>query len=167
MAIVQTSDFVGEYKVSQSRFSELTTYIDKYEEYYLVRLLGAELYDLFIADLTLVTPQTPQTLPYQNLFSPFNTDDNSTLRISEGIKQMLIEFIYFHYVRDMQYFNTVAGTVANTNENSTAPTYIGYNLVESFNQGISNYLMIQWYIYTNQTDYATYNGICLDFISGI
>lgn len=167
MAIVQTSDFVGEYKVSQSRFSELATYITKYEKHYLVRMLGADLYDLFIADLTLPTPQTPQTAPYQALFNAFETDDNDRIYISEGIKKMLIMFIYFHYIRDMAHQNTVTGTVTNVNENSSTPLYNGFNLVEAMNTGVETYNNIQWYIDENSATYPDYNGQCLEFISGI
>jgi hypothetical protein len=165
--IVQTSDFVGEYKVSQSRFTELARYIETYEKYYLIRLLGKDLYDLFIADLTLVTPQVPQTLPYQSIFNPFEQDNNSCLIVSEGIKQMLVMFIYFHYVRDMAQLNTTTGVVNNVNENSTNPSYNGYNLTEAYNKAIDTYQSIQWYINENDTDYPDYNGQSLFYTSGI
>jgi hypothetical protein len=165
--IVQTSDFVGEYKVSQSRFTELELYIAEYEKHYLLRLLGADLYALFIADLTAPTPQTPQTLIYQNIFNAFQTDENGYLIISEGIKKMLIQFIYFHYVRDMQHYNTTTGTVTNVNENSTMPTYNGYNLIEAYNKGVVNYDNIQWYLVQNEVDYTQFNGSILEYISGI
>lgn len=167
MAIVQTSDFVGEYKVSQSRFTELAKYITKYEKQYLVKLLGSDLYDLFIADLTVTTPQTPQTAIYQSIFNSFKQDENNCIVFSEGIKQMLIMFIYFHYVRDMQNYNTIAGSVTNVNENSNASGYNGYNLIESYNDAIDTYRSIQWYIEENKSDYPDYNGQFIDYTSGI
>jgi hypothetical protein len=132
-----------------------------------VRLLGKDLYDLFIADLTPTTPQVPQTLVYQSIFNPFDIDENNCITSSEGIKKMLVMFIYFHYVRDMQHFNTVTGTVTNANENTTSPTYNGYNLVEAFNDAIDTFNNIQDFIEKNKSDYPTYNGQYKDYTSGI
>ena len=168
MSIVQSSDFTGEYKISTDKFSNLTAYIDKFEKFYLVRLLGADLYDLFIADLTVSTPQVPQTSPYTEIYAPFHTDDNGCLRISEGMVKMLVQFIYFHYLRDNLNKKTTSGVVQNMNENSTEKGYTGFNLVQSYNEGVENYQEIEWYICDNETDdYPTYNGVTLDYTSGI
>jgi hypothetical protein len=122
---------------------------------------------LFKADLTLVSPQVPQTLAYQNIFNSFDIDEGNCLIISEGIKKMLVMFIYFHYVRDMFYINTTTGVVSNVNENTTAASYNGYNLVEAFNKGINTYDAVQWYVERNNADYLVYNGQYLEVISGI
>ena len=145
MAILQTSDFVGNYKVSTSRFTELQWYIDNYEKYYLTRLLGADLYTAFIADLTGTTPQIPQTTRFIELFNSFIsiTSYTSSLVISEGIKTMLIQFVYFHYVRNSNQYNSIAGQVVPSNENSGQANYLGTNLIEVYNQGVVNYINIQ------------------------
>jgi len=166
MSIVQTTDFVGEYKISQSRFSDLDTYISNYEEFYLLRLLGADLYDLFIADLTSTTPQVPQTAIYLAIFNKFHTDNNGSFEVSEGIKKMLMQFIYFHYVRDQQTYNSTAGTVVNDNENSQQKLFSG-PLVDHYNKGVNNYKTIVNYILDNPNDYPEYNGINIYYASGI
>lgn len=155
MAILQTSDFVGEYKVSTSRFTELQWYIDNFEKYYLTRLLGADLYAAFIADLTGTTPQVPQTTRFLNLFNSFLSIPSytSALVISEGIKTMLIQFVYFHYVRNSNQYNSIAGQVAPSNENSTQANYKGTNIIDVYNLGIQNYCAIQLFFESDLTTY--------------
>lgn len=174
MSIVLSSDFEnGEYKITTDfkKAAEIDVFIDKYEEFYLVRLLGADLFDLFIADLNGATPQVPQTTPFTNIFEPFHTDDNSCLRISEGIKVMLIQFIYFHVVREGTYKKTTEGVVRSSSENSINLAYNGYNLIEAYNEGIKNYCEIQWFIEDNSINSSiledNFNGIFLPFTSGI
>ena len=171
MAIVQTSDFTGRYKISTTRFSQLDTYIEKYEKYHLVRMLGKDLYDAFIADLTLTTPQTPQTLRFQNIFNPFDVVPNidNCLLPSEGIKKMLIQFIYYYYLCDQSHQNTPVGQVVNQNENSVNTPYNGYNLIDVYNEGVKSYINIQEYVNANIVDYPEYNdgtSICLNYTSG-
>ena len=167
--ITQPSDYTGEYRINSSCFDDLQLYIDKYEPYYLVRLLGADLKALFEADLTVTTPQVPQTSPYTEIFNPFEIDDSSCLYVSDGIKQMLVQLIYFHYTREQGHKNTQSGTVNVNAENSIMS--LSFNDISSYNEGISNYQIIQWYICDNPIDSAIldddYNGIHLDFTNGI
>ena len=167
MSIIQISDFKGEYKIATDCFSDLSDYITTYEKYYLVRLLGADLYNLFIADLTPTTPQIPQTARFLNIFNPFDIDKDNSLYTSEGIKQTLIQLIYFHITRDIPNAKTASGTVRMANESSENNPYNGFNLTESYNKGIENYTTITWYICDNDQDYPEYNGIHLTFSSGI
>ncbi len=167
MSIVVTTDFTAEYKVSKTSYDSLATYITKYEKHYLLRLLGADLYALFIADLTGTDPQVPQTAIYLSIFNAFEEDESNCIRISEGIRTMLKQLIYFHYVRDTNYKKDVTGVVINNPENGVANPYNGYNLVESYNQGVQNFKEIQWYILDNSTDYPEENVQELNFISGI
>jgi len=167
MAILQTSDFKAEYAIVKDSFSDLQLYIDKYEKYYLLRMFGAELYALFIADLTLATPQVPQAAIYLNVFNAFQSDEDGWFRISEGIKSMLIQLIYFHFMREHAYEKTKSGVVTHQSELSTTNSYKGFNLIDSYNEGITNYKEIQWYIVDNLTVYPKFNGLDLTFASGI
>lgn len=167
--ITQPSDYIGEYRINSSCFDDLQLFIDKYEPYYLVRLLGADLKALFYADLTPTTPQVPQTSPYTELFLPFEIDTNDCLYISEGIKQMLVQLIYFHYTREQGHKNTQSGTINVNAENSVKA--LSFNDIAAYNAGISNYQIIQWYICDNPINSTIldddYNGNHLDFTSGI
>lgn len=167
MSIIQTSDFKGEYKIAQDCYSDLSDYIIKYEKKYLLMLFGAELYDLFIADLTVTTPQVPQTQRFIDIFNEFQTTDNGCLVYSEGIKKMLIQFVYFHITRDIPNAKTTQGTVRMANENSTNNPYNGFNLVESFNEAVANSRAIQWYICDNKEDYPEEESQLIDYINGI
>ena len=158
MAIIQTSDFVGEYQLASDNFSEYEVYIDRYEKFYLVMLLGADLYADFIADLTPTTPQVPQTPIYQSIFEPFDIDYSNCIYSSEGIKQMLVEFIYFHILRDLPNEKRLSGNVRLKSESAEAMPYNGLNLIPAYNQAVENYHNIQWYICENETNYPTYNG---------
>lgn len=166
MSIVANTDFVGEYKISQSCFSELDTYIEKFEKEYLCQLLGAELYDLFVADLTIATPQVPQATRFLDIFNAFNIDDSTCVRKSEGMRVMLKQFIYFHYMRDSNFQQTPTGVTRNVQELGEILPYNGWNLVRSFNEGVENYKEIQWYICDNMEDYTEENTQKLEFISG-
>lgn len=167
MSIVQTSNFIGQYTIAEDCFTDMAPYITKYEQFYLVRMLGAELYDLFIADLTATTPQVPQTQRFIDIFDPFEIDDEDCLRISEGIKTMLIQFIYFHFLRDQMNKPTTAGMIRTTSSLGKNLGYEGYNLVEAYNEGVKNYQEIQWFICDNDEDYPEENVQPLNFTSGI
>jgi len=169
MAIVQASDFQGkgEYRIAQNCFSDFAPYIEKYEKKYLLQLLGAELYGLFIADLTPTTPQIPQTARFIQIFDPFDIDDNECVYSSEGIKAMLIQFIYFHIMRDNPNIKTVSGTVRMQNENSSDPIFNGFNLVESYNKGTRNAFKIQWYIDDNRATYPEENMQIFEYLFSV
>ena len=57
--IIQIADFAGtEYSLPEQKYISYQNYLDKYEKEFLVNLLGAELYDLFVSDLVGGIPQT-------------------------------------------------------------------------------------------------------------
>ena len=168
MSIVATTDFKDEYKISkQCDVTGLQAYIDRYEKYYLVRLLGADLYDLFIADLSVGTPQAPLSAIYLSIFNAFETDDGNCLNISEGIRVMLKQFIYFHFTRDQVTKTTIVGKAKPKMALADNTGFTGYNLIDSYNKGIDNYREIQNFICDNSTDYPTENMQPIQYISGI
>lgn len=157
MSIVQGSDFIGEYFVSKKLYSFLDDYILEYEKKYLFELLGAELYKLFIADLS-GTPQVPQNAPYTTIFNDITEDLNGNLILTYGIKKMLVQFIYFHYVRDLQIKNTTNGSVTNDSELGAFQNP-NYNVTNIYNKGVDNAQNIQYFILENLVDFETFNGI--------
>lgn len=168
MAILQTSDFsTGQFSIPNDKFSQLGIYITKFERHYLLKLLGNNLYDSFIADLTASTPQVPQTAIYITIFNEFHIEMDGVNNSSEGIKEMLKQFIYFHFMRDAAYKKTPFGVTTGAAENATNSVYQGFNLIESFNQGVDNSIAIQWYIQDNMTDYPTFLGGVIEYSSGI
>lgn len=160
--IVQISDFKGKYQVSLGAFdaNTLQSYIDKYEKKYLYDLLGVALGDLLLADIT--TPFAGPTTPiYQTIFNALNSDDTSyfcnQIR-SNGIKEMLIGFIYFEYIRSKAVVNTPVGSVVAQNEVSNISDFSSTLIYVNYNEAIKSYKSIQSYISINSTDYPTFNG---------
>lgn len=168
MSILQSTDFLtGQYKIPQDSFTDIETYIEKFEEPILLDMLGVELYDLFKADLTSPTPQIPQDALFLKIFNPFYYDNNGMLVMSEGIKKMLVSYIYFYYTRDNRARNTKSGIMAPAVEVSIDMGYNGYNIVEAWNNGVEIGKAIQQYIMFNLSDYPTFKGQYLQYISGI
>ena len=167
MSIVVNTDFKGEYNVSKNCYDQIDFYIEKYEKKYLTKLLGAELYALFIADLTVTDPQVPQTQRFIDIFNEFSIDENQYCLIeSEGIRKMLIQLIYFHYVRENQVINSATGTVSSSVELGMSASFKG-NIVQAFNEGVDNSHSIQWFICDKPTIYPEENIQVLRNTSGI
>lgn len=167
MAIIdKTTDFVGEYNVPQNSKDHLDTYIAKFEEMYLTQLLGAELYALFIADLS-GSPQVPGTPRFVSIFDPFSVDEGGCVIVSKGIRQMLTKFVYFHFARDLEFKVTASGGSMASRELGTGRNYIGYNLVEAFNSAVNDACAIQWFIGDNSSDYPEENIQIISLMSGI
>ena len=167
MSIVVNTDFKGEYNVSKNCYDQIDFYIEKYERKYLLKLLGAELYALFIADLTVTDPQVPQTQRFLDIFNEFSIDENNYCLIeSEGMRKMLIQLIYFHYVRENQVVNSATGTVSSSVELGLNASFKG-NIVQAFNEGVDNSHAIQWFICDNPTIYPEENIQILRYTSGI
>jgi hypothetical protein len=161
-----TADFSsGPFAVPQDRFTELDSYIEKYEKQMLLKLLGADLYAAFMSDCS-GNPLLPAAAIYLSIFNEFETDDAGCLLVSEGIKEMLKQFVYFYFMRDNEYKKTVSGAMQASSENYQNKGYNGWNLVEAYNAGVKNTKAIQWFIQENDADYPLFNGSNFQFISG-
>ncbi len=167
--IVQISDFVGKYAIASNSFTSdaLQPYIDKFELSYLRDLLGVDLTDLLLADIT--TPfAEPDTTIYKTIYNELAIDDSGLfckqLR-SIGIKNMLLGFIYFEYVRQQPVKNTITGNVIAQNEASTQAKWGETDIYNIYNESVNAYKAIQYYLEQNLTDYPTYNGLVKHYTS--
>ena len=115
---------------------------------------------MFIADLD--GNGVPQTQIYLDIYNAFYTDYNNCQIKSDGMLEMLKGFIYYEYVRDGNFFNTISGTVKNTFANSEMARTAEFGLNERYNVALQSFDAIQWFICQNEEDYPTYNGIKLD-----
>lgn len=102
---LEPSDFTGKYKISKNCYDEevLQSYIDQYEDLFMCKLLGSDLYELFKADLDI--NNVPQSAIYLLIYNAFCKDlntysglnhwySNSNCLIqSQGILTMLKGFI--------------------------------------------------------------------------
>lgn len=159
MSLIIADDFTGKYEVHISQFTadKLQEYIDRYETSILNKLLGVELYNLFIANIVSPTP-----LPiYNKIFLPFieQTDCGEILE-SKGMKDLLTGMIYFYYVRDQYTQMSTLGAVKNKGENSESTTYVMSGLNARWNEAVETYDAIQRYIELNKSaDYPTFKGL--------
>lgn len=155
--IVQTTDFTGKYAIPQNSFSDLDSFIDKYEKSYLQDLLGAALCVLFLADLDIL--DTAPTNPiYTKIFAAFAEDSNGLVIKSEGMKVMLLGFIYWEWVREQKVKQTIGGAVVNSSEVSREASGVESNTFSRYNAGIETYTAIQWWIIEHSSDYPDFNG---------
>lgn len=155
LLIVKT-DFTGKYALSQSIQDKITSFISEYEVKYLSELLGAELYKLFAAD---VSSFVPQTAKYLTLYNPINEDYNGNVMYSQGMKKMLLGFIWFEYVSQTKYKHTGTGVVVDSNEISRDADNSELFMYDMYNSSIDTYKTIQWYIMQHSSDYPNFNGV--------
>lgn len=156
--LISKTDFVGLYKIAQNIYTDIDSFIAAYEEKYLIELLGADLFAAFKADINPTTKE-PDTAIYQALYNEFHIDDNGRIRLSFGIKNMILGFVYFHYIREQKYKSTVTGVVVNSNENSRESAFDDNFMARKYNESIGTYTSIQWYVNENIASYPLYNGI--------
>ena len=150
---------------------QLKGYIKRYEEDYIYQLLGVQLGTLFIADLVNQVPQSPI---YQAIYNPIKKDlPNNNIYINysykcgcqnhmiltQGMKSMLMGFIFFEYMRDQPYFKDLTGVNKKKSENSNRASFGEWGIDQFYNESISDYQQTQYYILIEKND----NGIYQEF----
>lgn len=156
--LIETADFKGKYKVSQNSYTELDRYIEKYEDIYLFELFGLELYTLFIADLDTQVPKQPQSAEFKEIYNPLKIMHNDNPIHSVGMREMLLGFIYFEYMRDEKYKSTVSGKVTNVSENSREASFTEFNIYDRYNGSVQAYNAIQCFMLINADIYPLFKG---------
>ena len=153
--LITSADFTGKYAIPQDSFSNLDGIIAAYEETYLIDLLGVDLYNLFVADLS---SKIPVTAKYLTIYNPFNNDYGSTVKRSIGMKKMILGFIFFEYMRELKFKNTISGVNVQASELNRETD--GTTLFKNYNESVNTFTTIQWKIRQNPADYLDYNGQC-------
>jgi len=167
MSITKVEEYVNRFAISQNKYDvvDLRSYIDTYEKYYLIDLLGKELYDLFIADLDPITglPVTPRFI---DIYNEIYLDENrcNEVSISRGIPELLKDFVYFEYTREQQIKNTITGNVKSNNENSVKANNSSSRMMKLYNKGVDSFNVIAEYIVDNSATYPEYKGIIKEYI---
>ncbi len=167
MSILKLSDFEqGRYKIplDPEQGPDLQIQIDYVENYYLKRLFGIELYDLFVIDLALPVAGEPTTPRFVKVFNAFDFQDtNDIIYSSEGIKELLKGLTYFYYLRDLNKRVTTVGTTVTKSANSENVTALFANVTSRYNEGIDTLWTIQRYMADfNSADYPEYKGVLVD-----
>lgn len=166
--ILTPQDFKGFHNIAQDCYSEsdLQCYIDKFEDLYLCMLLGDELMQLYIADLT-ADPRDPRFSVIEDRFCKVLSDCtcNEEKYISCGIKDMLACFIFYHYVIEQQYQNTMTGTVTlNNSQSHKVDNHALLGVAERrFNLGVDTYRAIQACLRDDDDLYPEFEGCGIDY----
>lgn len=168
MSIVQTTDFrTGEFTLATNTYTtdHLTAMITSLEREWLIKLLGAELYALFYADLDGADPDAPQTAIYTTIYNQGAWDDyTSEVLISKGIPYMLRGIIYYHFVKDSQVNATSTGLVSASLENGLLENKEkgGQVMLAKLGEAMKTFNAIQTYIKNNSGDYPDFNGMTIN-----
>ena len=156
------SDFgKGKFELHHGMYEQakIQAYIDKYERQYLVKLLGVELFNQFVADLV---SNVPQTAKYLKIYNSFEYDNvNCYIYISEGMLDMIKGFVYYQYLKDLTNNVAVSGNVRPLGENSENVSTLNSMIYTRFNDSVRTYKAIQHYICDFSSDYLKYNGISI------
>lgn len=159
MAIVTPFDFNGKYVVARSgsQSDQITEAVSDNEMKFLAMVLGVELRDTLLNDLGGGgIPVTPKYLYIYNAFQVQSFCDNKLLS-SNGMKRMLLGFIYFTIVNDKRTSPSfMGGNTRPVTENSEQ--VIDLKMFDYYNESVNSSRAIQEYIRQNIEDYPEYKG---------
>lgn len=141
-SIVQIADFKGEINITQSKFSttDIQDFIDRYEELVLKDLLGDDLYLKFKND----GYDSPTRQRYIDLLNGvvYADSNNSDYNVDfKGMKDMLRFFVFYYYLINQPYQNTMIGTVKGVSRNAENPARDIVNSLafSRYNKGVELY----------------------------
>ena len=164
--IVSVADFkAGKFELHTGMYDQarIQDYIDLYEKPYLIKLLGAELFDEFEADF-IAGGGVPTEARFQKILDPFHEDYNFQVIISEGMKEMLLGLIYFEYAKDQMNQITPIGNVKPIGENSKDISTLNAMYYTRYNRSVKTWRAIQCYMYwVKSEDYDKRNGQPLQY----
>lgn len=135
MILVDKSDFKGKWEVAQNDFSDLDSYIERYEKAILVDLMGKDLADDFITD--------PADIKWDDLKG-----------VGFGLTSLLVGFIYFEYVRDLPFRVTNQGVVYQLDENASQVITV-LALKQRYNECVNDYKLMQRLL---RSEFNDFNG---------
>ena len=157
---VNSTDFTGKFEIHQGMYdtANIDAYIDKYELRYLVELLGVDLYNDYYADANTQPNKIPADPLFNYIYNQFQYQNGMEywqILYSYGIKEMLLGFIYFEFMKDFITASTLAGVVTQKSENSSGAMTTIYG---KYNDAVKTYRAIQSYIIYNSGSYPTFRG---------
>lgn len=155
--IIDKTDFVGKYHLSKMISDKIDYFINYYERGYLYEILGKPLADLLLADLDV--NKQPQSPEYIAIFNELYIDGNCCCKgneVSKGIKDALLGFVWYEYVRQTKHVNTGVGMVSNVAEISKNSDFTHNFLFKNYNDAVDTANVIQCYVKENYTLYPLF-----------
>lgn len=157
--ILSTSDFTGYYELSLSIYDtpRLQDAIDRYERYYLVRLLGLTMADDFIADLV---NGVPVDTDFLLIFNPLDYEDESHLFQSQGIKDILKACVFYHYISEKAVHDSQSGVAKTETEVGRVVAFDNTHRAAEirFNGMLPSWEAIQKYCLEHESLYPDFKG---------
>lgn len=160
--IVTISDFeTGAVQLAFNTYQETTieAFIASTELSTLVRCLGKELADLFIADLNGYDPQTAR---FTALMTQQTVQVGKRIYVTNGLREICKGFIKAEYLRELQSRQTTVGRTKAKADNSDVQT-VGY--LTGWNETVTDYRGLQAYIRQNRSVYPEFAGVQIDMVS--
>lgn len=165
--ILSIEDFeTGRTKIALNPEQEidLDEYIDRVESEYLPKLFGIELYNLFVADWNLIPVGVPTANRFSIVYNEWTFQDDIVMIQSEGMLEMLKEFVYYLYLRDDVTRSSTVGLERVLGENTDSVTAIGHDITSRYNEGIDTFQTIQYYMEKfDKINYPEYKGVNVEF----
>lgn len=158
----------GRFKIPLSTKGQLIglpEYLNDVECTYLPRLLGVELYNLFLADLALPAVGEPTDPRFVKIYEKIMYDFDTCVTIhSKGIKRMLQGFVYYHYVRDNNTVLTNSGAKKTKSANSADVSLFQHDILGRYNEAVDTFKAIQNYIcHVEPENYPEFKGQIVDY----
>ena len=127
--MIQASDFTGKWRVSQKSNDNLSDYITRYENRLFAELMGSELSTEFLDD------------PDDVIWDEFKA-------IGCGLTSLIIDFVYFEFVRDLPYQVVNKGIVYTLEENGGL-VISALMLRQRYNENVNEWDLLQEYLKEN------------------
>ena len=143
----------------------LQKYLDDLEEGYLIKLFGATLFGEFKTDFEIIGT-IPTEQRFLDVWNAFNTDNNSQIVTSIGIKKMLVGFIAFEFLRDEMVKKTIGGLVQNEQVNGVIASFQSSDLLSLHNKSANTFNSLRWFMNEDLTTYEGYNGTWMSISIG-
>ena len=159
--LIASSDFSSIIATDVYTVNEIDGAIDTYELQLIYEMLGVELAELFLDDLS---GGVPISARFIEIFESWFKTINEEVVQSLGMKQMLVWWVFFFYVREQWQDNSIQGNVENQGSINTDSRMSYATLQKNYNQAIKTYKAIQAYIEENLTTYPEYKGMSKEYI---
>lgn len=172
--IISVDDYVGfqNLALSSDTVPVLQAFIDLHEKKYLLWLLSENLGNLFIANLVTGVPPAGR---FKDLFDAFDKQDNGNnlnemnyyrggkiMRHSDGIKQLLLNCVFYHFIFDTEQQHSQTGVTSNIVDTATKGDPYRY-AERRFNTALDSWESIKWFILQNFATYPEYVKTVIPF----
>lgn len=156
--LLNVSDFADRYNVAKTTpdTQVIQSFIDLYEKSYIYQVLGVDLGDTVIAYLANPTPADPVLDKIINALAW--QDRCGTLYESQGLKNILLGFVYWHYVTESHVQPSATGGVAIQKVETATQSFLSPEVTNKYNDSARWAKAVQYYCLENSGDYPTFKG---------